>query len=260
MFEPPLTRPSAGCRAAFAMVWPMHFPSPGPTRRGHPITLDTITSFVSQHEFMVASIALAFALAIAVIISSTWIIHEDQSGLVIKKYGPPLGSGRLVALNGEAGYQARLLAPGWHFVPFRWQYSVVKVPMLVVAPGEIALVVAADGSPIPPQRILGKEVPCSDFQDAEAFLRGGGERGRQLAFLTAGTYRINPSLFEVITARTAQRHDIEPETLRVRQVPPEAVGIVTTLDGRPIPAGDLAGPSVEGHDSFQRGQKFVEAG
>ena len=137
------------------------------------MTLDTITTFFTQ-DFMVAGIVLAFSLAIAVIISSTWIIDEDQSGLVIKKYGPSLSSGRLVALDGEAGYQARLLAPGWHFVPFRWQ-------------------------------------------------------------------------------RTAQRHDIDPETLRVRQVPGEAVGIVTSLDGRPITAGDLAGPSIEGHDSFQLG-------
>src|SRR4051812_37554517 len=175
------------------------------------MTLDTITRFLTQ-DFMVAGIVLAFSLAIAVILSSTWIIHEDQSGLVIKKYGPPLGSGRLVALDGEAGYQARLLAPGWHFVPFRWQYSVVKVPMLVVPPGEIALVVAADGVPIPAERILGKEVACNDFQDAEAFLRAGGERGRQMGFLTAGTYRINPALFEIITARPAPRPHIDPQT------------------------------------------------
>src|SRR5205085_10860443 len=105
-------------------------------------------SFPTQY-IIVAGIVLAFAVAVAVILGSTWIIREDQSGLVIKKYGPPLASGRLVALDGEAGYQARLLAPGWHFVPFRWQYSVVKVPMLVVPPGEIALVVAADGTPTP---------------------------------------------------------------------------------------------------------------
>ena len=43
-------------------------------------------------------------------------------------------------------------------------------------------------------------------------------------------------------------------------VPPDRVGIVTTLDGRPIPAGDLAGPVVPGHDSFQRGQAFIDAG
>src|SRR4029077_3149379 len=219
-----------------------------------PMTLQTVVSFVTQ-DLMLAGVALAFSVALAVILSSTWIILEHQSGLVIRKYGPPLAAGRLVALEGEAGYQARLLAPGWHFVPFRWQYRVVKVPMVVVAPGEIALVVAADGAPIPAERMLGREVACDHFQDAEAFLRGGGERGRQLAFLTAGTYRINPALYQIITTRNAESHDIDPEDLRVRQIPSEAVGIVTVLDGRPIPAGDLAGSPTAGHDSFQRGQK-----
>src|SRR4029079_6943864 len=44
------------------------------------------------------------------------------------------------------------------------------------------------------------------------------------------------------------------------EVEPDNVGIVTVLDGRPIPAGDLAGPIVRGHDSFQRGQGFIDAG
>src|SRR4029077_19745839 len=219
----------------------------------------TLTSLFSQ-DIIVTALVAVFLLTFALVVTSTWIIREDQSGLVIKKYGPPLRAGRLVALEGEAGYQARLLAPGWHFVPFRWQYRVVKVPMVVVAPGEIALVVAADGAPIPAERMLGREVACDHFQDAEAFLRGGGERGRQLAFLTAGTYRINPALYQIITTRNAESHDIDPEDLRVRQIPSEAVGIVTVLDGRPIPAGDLAGSPTAGHDSFQRGQKFVEAG
>ena len=124
-----------------------------------------------------------------------WTIGEQEAGLVIKRFGKALPDGRLLALHGEAGFQARLLPPGWHFFPWRWQYKVVRVRNLVVAPGEIALVVAADGATTPAGRILGREVPCDDFQDAEAFLRAGGERGRQLGFLRAGTYRINPALF-----------------------------------------------------------------
>jgi uncharacterized membrane protein YqiK len=210
-------------------------------------------------DLLTLALILAPLAVIALVVSSTWIIDENQSGLVIKKYGVPLPAGRLIALDGQAGYQARLLSPGWHFVPFRWQYKVVKVPTLIVPAGEIALVVAADGAPIPPERMLGKEVACDNFQDADAFLRRGGERGRQLAFLTAGTYRINPALFQVVTARNAEANDIHPNWLRVAQVPADAVGIVTALDGRAIPAGDLAGPPVTGHDSFQRGQKFIEA-
>jgi uncharacterized membrane protein YqiK len=187
-------------------------------------------------------------------------IREDESGLLIKRFGPRLPSGRIVALNGEAGYQSRMLNPGIHFPLWRWRYKIVRVPMVVVHPGEIALVVAADGAPIPPERVLGKEVRCNQFQDADGFLRGGGERGRQHAFLTAGTYRINPALFDVVTSERATHYGLSRDALHVYQMPPDRVGIVTVLDGRPITAGDLAGPVVSGHDSFQRGQAFVDAG
>src|SRR5207342_2783922 len=109
------------------------------------------------------------------------------------------------------------------------------------------------------ERVLGRAVACDNFQDAEAFLRGGGERGRQLGFLTAGTYRINPALFDVVKAESAEQYSTVPEDLRVYQMATDRIGIVTVLDGHPIPAGDLAGPVVAGHDSFQRGQAFIEA-
>jgi uncharacterized membrane protein YqiK len=201
----------------------------------------------------------AFGLAGVVMWSGLWMIRETQAGLVVKRFGPPLPSGRIIALNGEAGYQARLLAPGWHFGLWRWQFKVIKVPVTIVRPGEIALVVAADGEAIPAERVLGRAVACDNFQDTEAFLRNHGERGRQIAVLTAGTYRINPALFEVVTPANAVRYDMSPDDLHVYEISPDRVGIVTMHDGRPISAGDLAGPVVAGHDSFQRGQTFIDA-
>jgi len=201
----------------------------------------------------------ALGLAGIVMWSGLWMIRETQAGLVVKRFGPPLPSGRIIALNGEAGYQARLLAPGWHFGLWRWQFKVIKVPVTIVRPGEIALVVAADGEAIPAERVLGRAVACDNFQDTEAFLRNHGERGRQIAVLTAGTYRINPALFEVVTPANAVRYDMSPDDLHVYEISPDRVGIVTMHDGRPISAGDLAGPVVAGHDSFQRGQTFIDA-
>jgi uncharacterized membrane protein YqiK len=191
------------------------------------------------------------------------VIGEREVGIVVKKFtisGRGLPAGRLIALNGEAGLQADTLAPGWHWWHWSWQYSVRKEPVIVVPQGEIALVVAADGASIPPERILGKVVECDNFQDARKFLTHGGEKGRQMGFLTAGTYRINTALFKVIMAGNASAHGMSPEQLRVYTVASDKVGIVTTLDGIPIPAGEIAGPMIGGHDNFQNGQKFIDGG
>src|SRR4051794_40132264 len=161
---------------------------------------------------VLASLTIFFLMA-----GGVRVISESESGLVIKRFGPALGPGRLIALGGEAGYQARLLSPGWHFGLWSWRYKVQSIQLVVVPPGEIGLVVAADGAPIPPERILGRAVECDRFQDAEAFLRRGGERGRQIALLTAGTYRINTVLFEVINTHNARAYDGDPATLRVLQ-------------------------------------------
>ena len=120
--------------------------------------------------------------------------------------------------------------------------------------------VAADGAPIPPERILGQVVDCDDFQDARKFLVNGGERGRQLGLVTAGTYRINTALFTVITAIQAPSHGMSPGALFVQRVEPDMVGIVTTLDGRPIDPGEIAGPVVPAHDNFQNAQAFLNGG
>ncbi|MBT9556976.1 MAG: flotillin family protein [Myxococcales bacterium] len=188
------------------------------------------------------------------------VIGEDESGLLVRRYGRDLPPGRLIALDGEAGYQAKLLMPGWHFGYWPWKFKIVRVKMIVVRPEELALVVAVDGAEIPTDRILGRDVACDRFQDAEAFIQHGGEKGRQMTVLRAGKYRINPALFQVIQPSNAPEHGLQPQDLRVFEVPPDTVGIVTTADGRPISAGDLAGPAVSGHDAFQNGARFVAAG
>ena len=189
------------------------------------------------------------------------LIQERQVGIVVKRFGPrALPPGRFVALGGEAGYQADTLAPGLHFGYWRWQFRIIKVSVTVVPQGEIALVLAADGAPILPERILGKVVDCDNFQDARKFLLNGGEKGRQLGILTAGTYRINSALFTVITSASAPEHGMSPEQLLLQRVEPDQVGIATTLDGQPIEAGEIAGPVIPGHNNFQNAQAFIDGG
>ena len=189
------------------------------------------------------------------------LIQERQVGIVVKRFGRRgLAPGRLIALGGEAGYQADTLAPGLHFGYWRWQYRIIKEPVTVVPQGEIALVLAADGAAIPAERILGKIVDCDNFQDARKFLANSGEKGRQLGILTAGTYRINTALFTVITAASAMEHGMMPEQLALHRIEPDMVGIVTALDGQPIEAGEIAGPTIAGHDNFQKAQAFLDGG
>lgn len=202
-----------------------------------------------------------FLLSFGPLVLGAVFIHERQVGVVVKRFATrSLPPGRLIALSGEAGYQAETLSPGLHFGYWRWQYSITKVPVIVVPQGEIALVIAADGAAIPPERILGKMIDCEHFQDARQFLSMGGEKGRQLGILTAGTYRINTALFQVITSAVALEHGMEPSHLLLHRVESDLVGIVTTLDGQPIETGEIAGPAIPQHDNFQNAQSFLNGG
>jgi uncharacterized membrane protein YqiK len=176
------------------------------------------------------------------------LIRADQVGHVIKKFGSrQLPPGRIVALGGEAGYQARTLAPGLHFWYWPWKYRIEKRPIVTIAAGHIGMVLARDGDALPQDRILARKVECDNFQDGEAFLRNGGQKGKQGAVLTAGMYRLNLVLFEVFeTSLTTVPHD--------------KVGILTAMDGAPMPRGEMAAPVVEGHANFQDPETFVRGG
>lgn len=206
--------------------------------------------------------AIPLVAAVVVILGFGMVlIRENEVGIVVKRFASrSLPPGRLIALDGEAGYQADTLAPGLHFGMWFWQYHVIKTPMVHVPQGEIALVVAADGAAIPSDRILGKVVVSDNFQDARQFLIRGGEKGRQAGFLTAGTYRINTAIFTVITSHQAAVHGMSSEALQIQRIEPDMVGVVTTLDGRPIEAGEIAGPTIPGHDNFQNAQAFLDGG
>ena len=222
---------------------------------------NVVLGFLSPAEMVSCAVILMVVVCFGPFVLGAVLIHERQVGIVVKKFSTrALEPGRLVALDGEAGYQAATLPPGLHFGFFRWQYRILKVPVVVVPQGEIALVIAADGAAVPTGRILGKIVESDNFQDARKFLLNGGEKGRQLGLITGGTYRINTALFTVITSATAQMHGMFPEQLQLHRVDPDQVGIVTALDGQPIEPGEIAGPVIAGHDNFQNTQAFLDGG
>ena len=107
--------------------------------------------------------------------------------------------GRIVALQGEAGFQAELLRGGLHAGFFPWQYRIHKEPLVMIAESKIGYIYARDGSPLPPTQTLARIVDCNHFQDAQTFLERWGQRGRQRAILREGVFAINSALFVVIT-------------------------------------------------------------
>ncbi len=177
------------------------------------------------------------------------IVPEDKVGLVTKKFvlfgeNKELPDGRILATMGEAGFQAKTLAPGLYFWKWIWQFEITMENFTIIPEGKIGLVLAKDGAEIPTGNILGLRVECDNFQDAEKFLLNGGQRGRQTNYFTAGSYRINTMLFQVSVT----------DMIRIQE---SMVGIVTTLDGLPIEAGSIAGKLVEGHNNFQDFDKFI---
>lgn len=178
------------------------------------------------------------------------IVPEDKIGLVTKKFvlfGPnkTLPDGRIVALNGEAGYQADTLAPGLYWGYWVWQYSIDLQSFIEIPRGKIGIVVAKDGKELPSGSILARYVECDGFQDARKFLTNGGMKGKQVAYINTGKYRINTMLFDVLTADITVIEDGQ-------------VGIITTLDGVPLQPGQIAGREVTGHNNFQDFDKFLE--
>lgn len=178
------------------------------------------------------------------------IVPEDRIGLVTKKFvlfgKQELPEGRIIATNGEAGFQAQTLAPGVYFWKWIWQYSITFQPFIVIPTGKLGLILAKDGAELETGRILGRKVDCDSFQDAESFLKNGGRKGRQTGIIAPGSYRINTLLFDI-------------ELTDMTLIPDNAVGIVTTMEGKPLGEGQIAGKIIEGHNKFQDVDVFLQS-
>ena len=137
-----------------------------------------------------------------VIFSGTLWVSTISGGLITKKFGDPLKDGHVIAANGERGVQAEVLPQGWTFPKWYapWQYDLESVPNQVVPPGQVGVVTALDGKPLPEG-----EVYAPAWEDPTAMLDGTkfmqtGYKGPQLTVLTPGQYRYNPKLFQITLA------------------------------------------------------------
>lgn len=109
--------------------------------------------------------------------------------------------GRLIALDGEAGFLPDVLDEGWHFSFYPFLYRVRKMPQVVICPGFEGRVFARDGQ----SRSEGLDLNGVDFRDARSFLEQGGRRGRQAQVLGEGVYAVNLAQFVVTVASISDR-------------------------------------------------------
>jgi uncharacterized membrane protein YqiK len=191
-------------------------------------------------------------------------ISNSRVGIVEKLWSlrGSVPEGRIMALDGEAGFQADVLRGGLHLGYWRFQYRIHKLPLVTVPQGKIGYVYARDGQPLPPSQTLGRVVACNHFQDARTFLVGepggpesespGGQRGRQRAILREGVYALNLALFVVITDDAVYRLDVggqrELKTLVSWQTElNELLGFLPVVIGGPLEAPDplLPGKSIQ---------------
>jgi uncharacterized membrane protein YqiK len=199
-------------------------------------------------------VGVAVLIVVLALLRSLHSIGAAEVGLVTKRLGKRLGGDQLVALNGEAGYQAELLMPGLRFK--LWPlFGVERYPWVQVAPDHVGLVIAQVGQSLPTGA---KSAVYKDefggFSDLRAFLANGGERGVQRPVLPPGsTAPIHPVGFVVITsdrtfgkmiseASESAIAQVDESALKVMHITPQGdrdvVGVVTTLEGPP--SGDIA--------------------
>jgi regulator of protease activity HflC (stomatin/prohibitin superfamily) len=200
---------------------------------------------------LLLSLAAAFlVVALILIVAGNMLVNigGDEVGVLERRYlGKGLPEGHVIAMRGEIGIQARVLPPGLHLLP-PFLYAVKKDRMILIAEDELALIEAIDGRPLDPGRIFARHVESHDsFQDGEAFLSRGGQKGPQIDVLPPGKYRINTYLFRI-------------KLVKAVRIPAGAVGVVIANDGEPMAPGRLLARHTAGHTAFQGGEAFLENG
>src|SRR5882762_8630426 len=220
--------------------------------------------FVLLSVVVPSLIGAAVAAAIIVAIRSVIVIGPAQVGLVAKRFSRRHNTTDTpIAFEGEAGYQSDLLMPGGRFK--LWPtYTVSKYPWVQVPAGEIGVVISQLGDRLPTGAKSAVYRPeFGNFTDLRTFLTHGGQKGVQRPVLPPGTLiPVHPVAFLVVTATKAyglpinrqmvsrgplapDSFGLTPQQLRVTVIAPEGdqdlVGIVTSLDGEPLPPADIAG-------------------
>jgi uncharacterized membrane protein YqiK len=236
--------------------------------------------------FIVLAVLIVLGILALIMLSGVRVIPNTRVGIVEKRFSPK-GSvkGGFIALNGEAGFQPKVLRGGIHYL-MPVQYVVHAAPLVTIPQGKIGYIFARDGKLLDSTQTLASNESVSDFQDVESFLKDGGQRGPQRRVLREGTYAINLVQFIVITDGRVYSLPLSREDMDVIQkmanviaerngfVPviikdtDDKIGIATVHDGPSLGQGEIIAPVVGDnskdsetyHNKFQDPDKFLKAG
>jgi len=185
-------------------------------------------------------------------------IPEDQIGIVESRDGKPLAAGRVLAKRvdcdsfqdarkfltegGERGPQITIIPPGTYRINRR-VFEIDFKDVLEIEDNMVGVVTTREGKALATGDIAGREISGHNmYQDAQAFIDGGGFKGLQEQVILAGRYFINPRFATV-------------ETKPMTEVPIANAGVVIAFVGD---AGvDLTGDEFKHGNLVGRGQKGV---
>src|SRR5580658_3306025 len=125
------------------------------------------------------------------------------------------------------GPQMKVIAPGVYRInPELFKITVAIA--LVIPQGKVGIVTAHEGAPLPTGEIAGAPVEGhNSFQDADAFVKAGGQKGTQEQVMMAGTYYTNPLFMDF-------------DVVDLTEVPIGYAGVVVSFVGRSVQNGDGA--------------------
>ncbi|MBS1595029.1 MAG: flotillin family protein [Bacteroidetes bacterium] len=188
------------------------------------------------------------------------VIPNGKIALLLARDGREMPTGQILArkvecdsyqdaekfLNngGYKGRQATVLQAGSYRIN-TFLFEVLVTDLTIIHDNMVGIVTTLDGAQIEPGQIAGKVIPAhNNFQDADAFLTAGGNRGLQEQVILSGSYALNPWFAKI-------------EEVRMTEIPIGYVGVIISYVGEE--GQDLSGVEFKHGNIVARGYKGVWA-
>ncbi len=189
-----------------------------------------------------------------------YVIPNGKIGLLLAKDGIELETGRVLARKvdcdsfqnaemfmnngGRKGRQTGVLTAGTFRIN-TFLFEVTITDMTHIHDNQVGIITTMDGESIEPGQIAGKQVEGhTNFQDADAFLSAGGNKGLQQQVILAGSYNLNPWFVKV-------------EEVKMTEIPIGHVGVIISYVGED--GKDLSGAEFKHGNIVEKGKKGVWA-